>query len=297
MADNNRILKPSFSEILDRLTILNIKRFFVKNNILSFSKEIKKIQNDINLHIRKSNILFCSQNFRLIISLAQINLSIWLKKEENNADGDNYLENMKIGHQINGIRNQLKNKILKLNKLAQNSVENTNTSNEDISGWHISALDDNNTLIHNDKGFQTEYHFLLSDLFDRMTIYQIKEMLFEKEKRVKATNKLNVVSHDLDLIIKKKNINVSARIINLIIILALSNNIAWNVKDKMDFGIEDYDSNLDYSNQIIGLRNFILNLLMKEFNEYNIVNKKAIFIYKSIDKNIQSIKKDLDHID
>jgi hypothetical protein len=84
-------------------------------------------------------------------------------------------------------------------------------------------------------------------------------------------------------------------IINLIIILAISNLIAWRIKDKMDLGLDDYDKNLNYSTQVISLRNYVLNLLMKEFQEDYKINNKATYFGDSIDSNISSIIRDLEH--
>jgi len=293
MDEHSRILRPSFSEIIDRLSILNIKRFFIKKDAISFSKEIQKLHNDIDFYMDKNNILCNSQHFRLIISLAQINLNIWLTKEEMTNHNDNYLKNMKLGHQLNGIRNQLKNKILDINGLSERSFEKTNTTREDLSGWFISALNENIDPINNIDDGQNEYQYLLSELFDRMTICQIKEMLFENKQRKTITFDLNNISHDIDLIINSQNINNSGKIINLVIILALCNLIAWRVKDKMDLGVDDYDTNLNYSTQVISLRNFVLNLLMKEFQEDDNINGKATFFEESSDSNIAFIIRDL----
>jgi len=293
MDEHSRILRPSFSEIIDRLSILNIKRIFIKKDAISFSKEIQKLHNDIDFYMDKNNILCNSQHFRLIISLAQINLNIWLTKEEMTNHNDNYLKNMKLGHQLNGIRNQLKNKILDINGLSERSFEKTNTTREDLSGWFISALNENIDPINNIDDGQNEYQYLLSELFDRMTICQIKEMLFENKQRKTITFDLNNISHDIDLIINSQNINNSGKIINLVIILALCNLIAWRVKDKMDLGVDDYDTNLNYSTQVISLRNFVLNLLMKEFQEDDNINGKATFFEESSDSNIAFIIRDL----
>lgn len=293
MDEHSRILRPSFSEIIDRLSILNIKRFFIKKDAISFSKEIQKLHNDIDFYMDKNDILCTSQHFRLIISLAQINLNIWLTKEEMTNHKDNYLKNMKLGHQLNGIRNQLKNKILDINGLSERSFEKTNTTREDLSGWFISALNENIDPIKNIDDGDNEYQYLLSELFDRMTICQIKEMLFENKQRKTITFDLNNISHDIDLIINSQNINNSGKIINLVIILALCNLIAWRVKDKMDLGVDDYDTNLNYSTQVISLRNFVLNLLMKEFQEDDNINGKATFFEESSDSNIAFIIRDL----
>ena len=293
MDEHSRILRPSFSEIIDRLSILNIKRFFIKKDAISFSKEIQKLHNDIDFYMDKNDILCTSQHFRLIISLAQINLNIWLTKEEMTNHNDNYLKNMKLGHQLNGIRNQLKNKILDINGLSERSFEKTNTTREDLSGWFISALNENIDPINNIDDGKNEYQYLLSELFDRMTICQIKEMLFENKQRKTITFDLNNISHDIDLIINSQNINNSGKIINLVIILALCNLIAWRVKDKMDLGVDDYDTNLNYSTQVISLRNFVLNLLMKEFQEDDNINGKATFFEESSDSNIAFIIRDL----
>lgn len=293
MDERKRIIVLSFSEIIDRLSILNIKRFFNKKDSIALSKEIQKLSNDIDLFLDKHKILCNAQHFRLIISLAQINLSIWLIKEEMTNNKNNYLKNMKLGHQLNGIRNQIKNKILKINGLSEVSYEKTNIARDNLSGWFISALNGNNDSINNNNG-ENEYKYLLSELFDRMTICQIKEMLFEKKQREAITIDLNNISHDIDLIINSRKINNSGKIINLVIILGLCNLIAWRVKDKMELGLDDYDINLHYSTQIISLRNFVLNLLIKEFQEETSINSKAIFFEDPLDISIASIIRDLE---
>ena len=61
----------------------------------------------------------------------------------------------------------------------------------------------------------------------------------------------------------------------------------------MDLGVDDYDTNLNYSTQVISLRNFVLNLLMKEFQEDDNINGKATFFEESSDSNIAFIIRDL----
>ena len=50
---------------------------------------------------------------------------------------------IKLSHQLNAIRNQLKNKLLnELNKDKDSTQRKTNTNREDLIGWQLSVLND-----------------------------------------------------------------------------------------------------------------------------------------------------------
>ena len=49
---------------------------------------------------------------------------------------------MKLSHQLNSLRNSLKNMLLNKLKKPSNSLVKTNINKEDLKGWHYSILDE-----------------------------------------------------------------------------------------------------------------------------------------------------------
>ena len=77
---------------------------------------------------------------RLLVALSQINLHIWHVKDQIKADPTRFDENTKLGHQLNGIRNQLKNRISRIESEEDLSGARTNTGTDGLEGWQLSIL-------------------------------------------------------------------------------------------------------------------------------------------------------------
>lgn len=102
---------PTLGELIDRLSIIQLKEVFIPEHKGEYAQEIKDIVHDINLIItNQSKRQITGETIRAIIVLAQMNLHIWHNEANcrNGADGDNKLE---LTHGLNGIRNTSKNKI------------------------------------------------------------------------------------------------------------------------------------------------------------------------------------------
>ena len=100
----------TLSELLDRLTIIQIKELKIPENKVEYSKEISDIIHDVNLILSDNSIIFNGEMLRALIVLAQMNLHIWVNESEarnGNKDGNKLL----LTHGLNGIRNTAKNKI------------------------------------------------------------------------------------------------------------------------------------------------------------------------------------------
>ena len=57
---------------------------------------------------------------RIIVLISQINLHIWKNKDlmqENLDNSEKYLSLLKLSHQLNGIRNRMKNYILEIEEI------------------------------------------------------------------------------------------------------------------------------------------------------------------------------------
>ena len=78
---------------------------------------------------------------RLVIALAQINLHIWHTKDTMQNEPAKFQECMKLAHQLNGIRNQLKN-LINIRVGPQEGVQGkTNVETDQLEGWNMTILD------------------------------------------------------------------------------------------------------------------------------------------------------------
>ena len=102
---------PTISELIDRLSIVQLKEVFITEHKEEYAQEIKDIVHDLNkLGLEKeydySNL---GELIRAVVVLSQMNLHIWHNETKYRAgEGDG---NLGLTHGLNGIRNTAKNKI------------------------------------------------------------------------------------------------------------------------------------------------------------------------------------------
>ena len=101
---------PTLGELIDRLTICQLKEVKIPNKKSEYGKEIKEIVSDINKIINESDDLkFDGELVRAIVVLSQMNTHIWYNETKvRNGDKDG---NLHLTHGLNGIRNVAGNKI------------------------------------------------------------------------------------------------------------------------------------------------------------------------------------------
>ena len=104
---------PTLSELVDRLSIVQLKEVFIPEHKEEYAQEISDILHDIELSIRENEIIIDSDTIRAIIVLSQMNLHIW-HNESNYRKGIKDGNNLELTHGLNGIRNTAKNKIQEL---------------------------------------------------------------------------------------------------------------------------------------------------------------------------------------
>ncbi len=130
---------PPLAELLDRLTVTQIKQAILGDKNKDFANEIKKISNDIDIIISESNIKLDSNLMRIIVLISQINLHIWKNKDlmqENLDNSEKYLSLLKLSHQLNGIRNRMKNYILEIEGNNDESQKKSNFETDNLD-WDI----------------------------------------------------------------------------------------------------------------------------------------------------------------
>lgn len=106
----NRKYLPTLSELVDRLSIVQLKEVFIPEHKTEYAQEIKDIIHDIQLGLDEQKGVITAETIRAIIVLAQMNLHIW-HNESNVRKGIKDGNTLELTHGLNGIRNTAKNKI------------------------------------------------------------------------------------------------------------------------------------------------------------------------------------------
>jgi len=100
----------TFSELIDRLSIVQLKEVFIPEYKAEYAREIDDIVHDIQLIMDESGGQITAETIRAIVVLAQMNLHIW-HNESNYRRGIKDGNNLELTHGLNGIRNTAKNVI------------------------------------------------------------------------------------------------------------------------------------------------------------------------------------------
>jgi hypothetical protein len=100
---------PTLSELVDRLSIAQLKEVFISEHKEEYAQEIADIVHDIQLLLDKSEDI-TAETIRAVVVLSQMNLHIW-HNESNYRKGIKDGNNLELTHGLNGIRNTAKNKI------------------------------------------------------------------------------------------------------------------------------------------------------------------------------------------
>ena len=125
------------AELIDRLTVDQIKEMLFKDTN-SITDEIDKLSHDIDLLIKECDVCIDSRFLRVIIVLAQINVHIWYLKDMMKDSPERYGELLKLAHQVNGIRNRMKNILLEEFGDKEKSLVRSNFDTDGLEGWSVS---------------------------------------------------------------------------------------------------------------------------------------------------------------
>ena len=100
---------PTLAELVDRLSIAQLKEVFITDHKDEYAQEIKDIVHDIDLILEDENVKLSGKDVRALIVLSQMNLHIWHNETQYRAGTGN--GNLGLTHGLNGIRNTAKNMI------------------------------------------------------------------------------------------------------------------------------------------------------------------------------------------
>ena len=136
---NERLFLPPLAELLDRLTVIQIKQALLGDKKKEFANEMQKISHDMDLIIEENDIRLTSKIIRIIVLISQMNLHIWKNKDlmqENLENDEEYLRLLKLAHQLNGIRNRMKNQLLDIEGTKDESQKKSNFETDNLD-WDV----------------------------------------------------------------------------------------------------------------------------------------------------------------
>jgi|TARA_B100001996_G_scaffold351560_1_gene311682 predicted oxidoreductase (fatty acid repression mutant protein) len=98
---------PTIEDLIDRLSIFQLKEVFLPEHKEDYAKDIQDILHDIDIILEESPGKVNAKLIRALVVLSQMNLHIWHNESEvRKGSGDGNLE---LTHGLNGIRNTAKN--------------------------------------------------------------------------------------------------------------------------------------------------------------------------------------------
>jgi hypothetical protein len=99
----------TLGDLIDRLSIVQLKEVFITEHKAEYSQEISDIVHDIQVILNDTNAEITAETVRAIVVVSQMNLHIWHNESAYRRGlqgGD-----LALTHGLNGIRNTAKNKI------------------------------------------------------------------------------------------------------------------------------------------------------------------------------------------
>lgn len=104
---------PTLSELVDRLSIVQLKAIFIPESKAAYNEERSLIEHDIDLVLQEK---FDANGFTLdakavhaIMVIMLANRVIWESESKARAGGDEQDHLLKFTHSVNGVRNTAKN--------------------------------------------------------------------------------------------------------------------------------------------------------------------------------------------
>lgn len=136
----DRKFLPYFAELIDRLSIHQLKEIFISEKKDKYSSEMDDIVYDLNRIIEEKNIKLSGELIRAIVVLAQMNLHIWQNESKTRSTGDGDLKSLKLTHGLNGVRSTVQNIISTLIDQTERLDWKTDCLAAEFKEWEISLL-------------------------------------------------------------------------------------------------------------------------------------------------------------
>lgn len=126
---------PTLADLIDRLSICQLKEVFIPEHKKEYASEIENILYDINQILSENSGKLDADMIRAIIVLSQMNLHIW-HNESNIRRGIKDNNKLELTHGLNGIRTTAKNKIQE--KIGGRKDYKVDCLAADFKDWEVS---------------------------------------------------------------------------------------------------------------------------------------------------------------
>jgi len=128
-----------FGELIDKLTITQLRELLLNTD--KYATEIWQLEHDIDDILTAKDMVpgagpFNARFIRIVFLMAQLNTLIWTFKDKMSGDPntEEYIKHLKLAHQVNGLKNSLKNM---LSQLVGEGELKTNIKTDGLE-YHIS---------------------------------------------------------------------------------------------------------------------------------------------------------------
>lgn len=113
----NRKYLPTLAELIDRLSIVQLKAIYIPENAAAYNEERALIEHDIDMLLAPEGMdardwtHLTAKDVRAIMVVMLSNNTIWMNESKARAGGEDQDKLLKFTHSINGVRNTAKNMI------------------------------------------------------------------------------------------------------------------------------------------------------------------------------------------
>jgi hypothetical protein len=127
---------PTVADLVDELTINQIKQVLGGDADRHRARQ-GMLEHDLALLFGERPMALTPRLLRILIVLAQTNLHIWTLKDRAQREPERYMEHLKLAHQLNGIRNRMKNALLDAGGEGDPAVRKSNCDLDGLEGWSV----------------------------------------------------------------------------------------------------------------------------------------------------------------
>jgi hypothetical protein len=129
---------PHFAELVDRLSIHQLKEVFIPEHKKKYASEMKDIMYDLDLLIQDKKVPLTADIIRCIVVISQINTHIWYNETKARKGDTQDIKLLQLTHGLNGIRNNAQNRLLELVGQLERKDYKTDCLAAEFKDWEIS---------------------------------------------------------------------------------------------------------------------------------------------------------------
>lgn len=131
---------PTIADLIDRLSIHQLKEVFIIEAKEKYASEIAYIVHDLDMLISEQNVKVSARLIRAIVVLSQINTHIWHNESEARKGNDISDNNLMLSHGLNGIRHRMINIILEEIGMEEKKDIKIDCLASEFKEWDISLI-------------------------------------------------------------------------------------------------------------------------------------------------------------